>query len=146
MSIRLLVCDDHPAIRAAVAGLLTGTEIEIVGEAATGRETLQQAGRLKPDVILLDIRMPDGDGFSTLARLRWEVPECRVVMFSKLDYPTYIARAMALGASGYVPKGSPRETIIGAIVDAARIRPPIQDDFVPAAHCEPRALQHVSLP
>ncbi len=64
MSIRVLVCDDHEVIRTGLASLLAGTDIEIVGEAASGKDALRLAQKDKPDVILLDIRMPDGDGLS----------------------------------------------------------------------------------
>ncbi len=99
MSIKILVCDDHQVIRTGLASLFAGTEIEIVGEADSGKEALKQAQKFKPDVVLLDIRMPDGDGLATLEKLRAKVPESKVVMLSTYDNPTYIARAVALGAS-----------------------------------------------
>ena len=105
MSIKILVCDDHQVIRTGLASLFAGTEIEIVGEADNGKEALKQAQKLKPDVVLLDIRMPDGDGLATLEKLRAKVPESKVVMLSTYDNPTYIARAVALGACGLRPEG-----------------------------------------
>ena len=80
MSIRLLVCDDHEVIRTGLTSLLAGTDIQIVAEAATGKDALRLALKDKPDVILLDIRMPDGDGLSTLEKMRAKAPECKVVM------------------------------------------------------------------
>ena len=163
MSIRLLVCDDHEVIRTGLATLLAGTDIKIVGEAASGRETLDQAVKTKPDVILLDIRMPDGDGLTTLDQLRDLVPESRVVMLSTYDNPTYIARAVALGASDYVLKGSPRSDIIDTITAAAtgespsgcgelkriagtmQVRQVIDDDNVPLTQRETQVLRHVAL-
>ncbi len=120
MSIKLLVCDDHQVIRTGLASLLAGTDIEIVGEADSGKEALRLAQKLKPDIVLLDIRMPDGDGLSTLEKLRAKAPECKVVMLSTYDNPTYIARAVALGASDYVLKGSSREDIMATIVSVAK--------------------------
>ena len=105
MSIKILVCDDHQVIRTGLASLFAGTEIEIVGEADNGKEALKQAQKFKPDVVLLDIRMPDGDGLATLEKLRAKVPESKVVMLSTYDNPTYIARAVALGALGLCPQG-----------------------------------------
>ena len=119
MSIRLLICDDHEVIRTGLASLLAGTDIQIVGEAANGKDALRLAQKDKPDVILLDIRMPDGDGLSTLEKLRAKVPESKVVMLSTYDNPTYIARAVALGAADYVLKGSSREDLIATITAAA---------------------------
>jgi len=163
MGIRLLVCDDHEVIRTGLATLLAGTDIEIVGEASTGREALEQAVKTKPDVILLDIRMPDGDGLATLDKLRDLVPESRVVMLSTYDNPTYIARAVALGASDYVLKGSARADIIETITAAAggespsrsgelrriagtmQIRQVIDDDSVPLTQRETQVLRHVAL-
>ena len=163
MSIRLLVCDDHEVIRTGLASLLAGTEIEIVGEAASGKETLKQAQKLKPDVILLDIRMPDGDGLSTLEKLRSKMPNCCVVMLSTYDNPTYIARAVALGASDYVLKGSTREAMIATltaagkgespsrsgelrrIAAAMKVRQAIDDDDVPLTQRETQVLRHVAL-
>ncbi len=163
MSIRLLVCDDHEVIRTGLATLLAGTEIEIIGEAANGKETVTQAEKLNPDVILLDIRMPDGDGLSTLEKLRAKVPESRVVMLSTYDNPTYIARAVALGAADYVLKGSSRDSIVATIVAAGRgespsrsgelrriasamkVRQVIDDDDVPLTQRETQVLRHVAL-
>ena len=119
MSIRLLVCDDHEVIRTGLASLLAGTDIEIIGEAANGKDALRLAQKDKPDVILLDIRMPDGDGLSTLEKLRAKVPESKVVMLSTYDNPTYIARSVALGAADYVLKGAPRDDLIATIKAAA---------------------------
>ncbi len=163
MSIRLLVCDDHEVIRTGLASLLAGTEIEIIGEAASGKETLKQAQKLKPDVILLDIRMPDGDGLSTLEKLRNKMPDCCVVMLSTYDNPTYIARSVALGASDYVLKGSSREAMIATltaagkgespsrsgelrrIAAAMKVRQAIDDDDVPLTQRETQVLRHVAL-
>jgi len=163
MSIKILVCDDHYVIRIGLASLFAGSEIEIVGEADNGKEALKQAQKLKPDVVLLDIRMPDGDGLATLEKLRAKVPEAKVVMLSTYDNPTYIARAVALGALDYVLKGSSREDIIATIVAAARgespshvgqlkkiadmmkVRQVVDDDDVPLTQRETQVLRHVAL-
>ena len=163
MSIRLLVCDDHEVIRTGLASLLAGTDIEIIGEAASGKDTLRLAQKDKPDVILLDIRMADGDGLATLEKLRAKVPESKVVMLSTYDNPTYIARAVALGASDYVLKGSPREDLIATIQAAAagespsrsgelkkiantmKVRQVVVDDDVPLTQRETQVLRHVAL-
>jgi DNA-binding NarL/FixJ family response regulator len=163
MSIRLLVCDDHEVIRTGLASLLAGTDIEIIAEAANGKEAVEQAEVHRPDVILLDIRMPDGDGLSTLEKLRTAVPDSRVVMLSTYDNPTYIARAVALGASDYVLKGSTREAIVATITAAAegespsrsgelrrvagamKIRQVLDDDEVPLTQRETQVLRHVAL-
>ena len=119
MSIRLVIADDHQVIRTGLATLLAGTDIEIVGEAANGKEAIKQAEKIQPDVLLLDIRMPDGDGLQTLEKLRAKLPNLKIVMLSTYDNPTYIARAVALGANDYVLKGSSREDLIATIKAAA---------------------------
>ncbi|HEY4760875.1 MAG TPA: response regulator transcription factor [Thermoguttaceae bacterium] len=163
MAIRLLVCDDHEVIRIGLACLFSGTDIQIVAEAANGKDAIKLAMKEKPDVILLDIRMPDGDGLATLEILRAKVPESRVVMLSTYDNPTYIARSVALGASDYVLKGSTREDLIATITAAAagespsrcgelkriagamKIRQVIDDDDVPLTQRETQVLRHVAL-
>jgi len=163
MSIKVLICDDHQVIRTGLASLFAGSELEIVGEADSGKESLKQALKLKPDVILLDIRMPDGDGLATLEKLHAKVPESKVVMLSTYDNPTYVARAVALGASDYVLKGSSRDDIIATIVAAfkgespsrtgelkkisamMKVRQVVDDDDVPLTQRETQVLRHVAL-
>lgn len=163
MSVKLLICDDHQVIRTGLASLLAGTDIEIVGEADSGKEALKQAQKLKPDVILLDIRMPDGDGLAALEKLHAKCPECKVVMLSTYDNPTYVARAVALGATDYVLKGSTRDDIVATIMAAAtgespsrfgelkkiaatmKVRQVIDDDDVPLTQRETQVLRHVAL-
>ncbi len=86
---------------------------------ASGKDAVKLAEQLKPDVILLDIRMPDMDGLAALEKIRAKVPATKVVMLSTYDNPTYIARAVALGASDFVLKGSTREALIETIMAAA---------------------------
>ena len=120
MSIRMLIADDHEVVRCGLRSLVAGTEIEVVGEATTGEEAIAKTAELAPDVVLLDIRMPDGDGLNCLGRLKIERGELPVLMFSTYDNPTYVARAVALDASGYVLKGAPKERLLEAIRKAAK--------------------------
>jgi DNA-binding NarL/FixJ family response regulator len=163
MSIRLLIADDHEVIRTGLATLLAGSDIEIVAQAENGKECLRLAEQTKPDVILLDIRMPEGDGLATLEKLRAKVPASRVVMLSTYDNPTYIARAVALGANDFVLKGSTREAIVETITAAAagespsrsgelrrvagamKLRQVLDDDEVPLTQRETQVLRHVAL-
>ncbi|MCH2125196.1 MAG: response regulator transcription factor [Pirellulaceae bacterium] len=120
MSIQLLVCDDHEVVRFGLASLLQGTEIEILAEVASGSDAVKNAmDNPRIDLVLLDIRMPDGDGLNALGRIKLERPELPVLMLSTYDNPTYIARAVALGAAGYVLKGATREHLIETIKTAA---------------------------
>lgn len=130
MSIRVVIADDHPMVRSGLAALLESTEIEIVGEANDGVQAVEAVARHQPDVLLLDIRMPDSDGIEALEKIRRSSPETRIVMLSTYDNPTYIARAVALGACDYVLKGSPREKLVSAITSAAAGETPPSDSVL----------------
>jgi DNA-binding NarL/FixJ family response regulator len=119
MSITVLVADDHEVVRTGLARLLKDSEITIVGEASNGEEAYEQTMKHDPDVVLMDIRMPEGDGLAALEKIRKEKPDARVVMLSTYDNPTYVARSVALGAADYVLKDSSRSELISAITRAA---------------------------
>jgi DNA-binding NarL/FixJ family response regulator len=118
-TIKILIADDHEVVRSGLKSLLAGTDIKIVAEAASGEQAIKLAMKHQPDVVLLDVRMPEGDGLNALGRIKLEKPEMPVLIFSTYDNPTYVARAVALGANGYVIKGAPREKLIEAIKTAA---------------------------
>ena len=119
MAIKLVIADDHEVVRAGLKSLIEGTDIRIVGEATSGSAAHKLAMKHKPDLVLLDVRLPDGDGLNCLARIKLDQPETPVVMFSGFDNPTYLARAVALGAAGYLSKSASRSDIIAAIQAAA---------------------------
>ena len=123
MSIKLLIADDHEVVRCGLRSLVGGSDVEIVGEAVSGEQAvamvLDAEPGTEPDVVLLDIRMPDGDGLNSLGRLKLERPNLPILMLSTYDNPTYVARAVALGAAGYILKGAPRERLIEAVRKAA---------------------------
>jgi DNA-binding NarL/FixJ family response regulator len=120
MSIRLLIADDHEVVRAGLKSLLADVrDVEVVAEAAEGEEAVRLALRHRPNVVLMDVRMNKSDGLVALGRLRDELPGVPVIMFSGYDNPTYVARAVALGAAGYLVKASTRQEIIAAIRRAA---------------------------
>ena len=102
--IRLLIADDHEVVRNGLKTLLAGTEIKIVAEVATGAAAVKFALENEVDVVLLDIRMPEGDGLTALGRIKLDKPDLPILVFSTFDNPTYVARAVALGASGYLLK------------------------------------------
>ena len=119
MAIRILIADDHEVVRAGLRTLLDNTDICIVAEAAGGNEAARLVGQHELDAVLLDVRMPEGDGLNCLARIKLEHPDLPVVMFSTFDNPTYVARAVALGAAGYVLKNSTKDQLGHAIHIAA---------------------------
>jgi len=119
MTIEIVIADDHEVVRTGLKTLLEKSEIRIVAEASDGNTAYKLAKKRRPNLVLLDVRMPDGDGLSCLARLKLDFPGLPVVMFSAFDNPTYMARAVALGAAGYVLKSASRDRIINAIRAAA---------------------------
>jgi DNA-binding NarL/FixJ family response regulator len=110
-----VLVDDHAIWRDGVASLLEDTEFEVVGEASSGREALEVVRRVHPRMVLLDIRMAGGDGLDALQVLKQEHSDVAVIMLTTYDNPTYMARAVAGGAAGYVLKGVPAEELLGAM-------------------------------
>ena len=119
MTISIIIADDHEVVRAGLKTLLTGSDIQVVAEAADGNSAFKVANKHRPDLMLLDVRMPECDGLNCLARIKLDLPNVPVIMFSSFDNPTYVARAVALGAAGYLLKSASREEIITAIKTAA---------------------------
>ena len=118
-TIKLLIADDHEVVRSGLRVLLEGTEVEVVAAVATGEAAVKYALEHDVDVVLLDIRMPDGDGLTALGRIKLDKQDMPVLMLSTFDNPTYIARSVALGASGYLLKGCSRDDLLKAIRCAA---------------------------
>ncbi len=119
MTVRVLVADDHEVVRHGLKSLFADTEIEIVAEAGGGREALELITQNEVDVVVMDVRMPDIDGLNVLGRIKLDFPDMPVLMLSTYDNPTYVARAVALGAAGYVLKDSARERVLDCVRRAA---------------------------
>lgn len=115
MSIRVVVADDHEIIREGLIALLKESDVEIVGLATDGEMAVRMALERSPDVLLLDVRMPVLDGLDALARIKLEQPDQMVLMMSSYDHPGYAARAVSLGASGYLLKDAPRDELLTAV-------------------------------
>jgi DNA-binding NarL/FixJ family response regulator len=118
-TIKVLIADDHEVVRSGLKTLLANTDIEVMGEVGTGEAAVKFALDKNPDVVLMDIRMPEGDGLTALGRIKLDKPDMPILMLSTFDNPTYIARSVALGASGYLLKGCTREQLIKGIHTAA---------------------------
>jgi len=114
--IRILVADDHPVVRDGLVAILsTQADFELVGEAETGREVVEQVETLNPDVVLLDLEMPGMDGVETLQQLRERQTGVRVIVFTAFDTDERILAAVRAGAQGYLLKGAPREELFNAV-------------------------------
>jgi len=114
--IRLLIVDDHPVVRDGLKGMLSGQPgFEIAGEAADGLQGVQLAAQLKPDVVLMDLRMPNLDGAAATQRIRSTLPGVRVLVLTTYDSDAEILKAIEAGATGYILKDAPREELFRAI-------------------------------
>jgi DNA-binding NarL/FixJ family response regulator len=116
--ITLLIADDHPVARSGIKGLLAGTAIKIVAEVTSGPAAVKYALENNVDVVLMEVCMPEGDGITALGRIKLDKPDLPILMFSNFDNPAYVARTLALGASGYLLKGCTRDELVNAITKA----------------------------
>lgn len=112
---RLVLVDDHAIWRGGVRSMLEDTEFSVVGEASSGKEAMTVVAELQPDLVLLDIRMAGGDGLDALQTIKKTHPKIAVVMLTTYDNPTYMARAVAGGAAGYLLKGVEQEDLLTAL-------------------------------
>jgi two-component system response regulator DesR len=114
--IRVLLADDQALVRGALAAML-GLEhdIEVVAQVGSGADVVPAATASMPDVALLDVQMPGGDGLDAAAALKKALPACRVVILTTFGRPGYLARAMRAGASGFVVKDAPPEQLVDAV-------------------------------
>jgi DNA-binding NarL/FixJ family response regulator len=114
--IRVLIADDHPVVRDGLAAMLsTQPDFDVVGTAATGREAVAQAQALQPDVVLLDLEMPELDGVEALRQMAARTPQARALVFTAFDTDERIVAAVQAGARGYLLKGAPRDELFNAI-------------------------------
>jgi DNA-binding NarL/FixJ family response regulator len=114
--IRVLVVDDHPIVRAGVVALVEAADdLEVAGTAATGEEAVALVPALRPDVVLMDLRLPGIDGDEATARILSSSPEVRVVVLTTYENDDAILRAIGSGASGYLLKASPEEELLAGI-------------------------------
>lgn len=119
--IRVLIADDHTLVRDGVRALLaTAEDIEVVAEAADGREAVERARAAHPDVILIDIAMPGLGGLEAVPILKREMPQARVLILTQYDQADYVRRFLKLGVSGYVLKKAAGTELIAAIRAAHR--------------------------
>lgn len=163
MTIRVLLADEHPVVRAGLAAMLEGSDVKVIAEAATGNQAIEQAVKHHPDVVLLEVRLPETDGLEALERIVERSPRTKVVIFTGSDMQTYVARSVALGAAGYLLKTAGREDLLSAIHRAhtglppdpdslmGRVkntmirRRPTYDEDIPLTNREVQVLRHVAM-
>ena len=121
MAIRVLLVDDQALFREGLETLLSvHKDIQVVGQACNGREAVEVAARLRPDVVLMDVRMPVLDGVRATRLLKEAQPECRVIVLTTFDDDEYIFDALRTGAAGYLLKDVPSARLVEAIRATAR--------------------------
>jgi DNA-binding NarL/FixJ family response regulator len=116
VTIRVLVADDQAMVRVGFRMLLSGEpDIDVVGEAANGREAVEEAARVRPSVVLMDIRMPELDGLEATRRILAAEETARILVLTTFDRDEYVYEALRIGASGFVLKDDPPEQLLAAI-------------------------------
>jgi DNA-binding NarL/FixJ family response regulator len=120
-TVRVVLADDHPVVRSGIRAELDGAEgIEVVGEASSGEEALRLVEELRPDVLVLDVVMPEMDGVEVAHLLRERHPDLRILALSAYDDNAYVFGLLSAGAAGYVLKEEALDTIVEAIRAASR--------------------------
>ena len=120
MTIRLVIADDHLVVRAGLRAMLGAhPDVDVVGEATTGAQAIDLAGRLRPDVVLMDLRMPEVDGVAATARIRERHPDVHVLVLTTYDTDADILKAIEAGATGYLLKDATRDELVRAVRAAA---------------------------
>ena len=126
VNIRLLICDDHPVVRLGLRGMLESqSDFEVVAEAADGEEAVTLARQHRPDVILMDLRMPKMDGVEATRQIRSESSDARVLILTTYETDADVLRVVEAGALGFLLKDSPEEKIFGAIRDVSQGSSPL---------------------
>lgn len=116
MTIRVLIADDEDLVRCGIRLIIEQqADLEVAGEATNGIDAVRRTRQLDPDVVLLDVRMPDLDGIQAAARIAHETPRTRILMLTTFDTDRYVYDAMKAGAGGFMLKSAPPEQLVGAI-------------------------------
>jgi DNA-binding NarL/FixJ family response regulator len=121
VKIRVLITDDHPVVREGLSAMLSREhDIEVVGEAKDGKEAVTKAGTLRPDIILMDLRMPEMDGVEAMQRIKTDYPDIRFIVLTTYDNDEYIFKGIEAGARAYLLKDAPRDELFRAIRAVSR--------------------------
>jgi DNA-binding NarL/FixJ family response regulator len=123
---KILIADDHPVVRMGIRGMLDGEpDIEVVGEAENGGEAVEMVAKLRPDVVLMDLRMPNMDGVAATEKITKDHPETRILVLTTYESDADILRAIETGATGYLLKDTPKEDLFAAIRTVAKGESPL---------------------
>ncbi|MFC1904919.1 response regulator [Chloroflexota bacterium] len=116
VKIRILIADDHPVVREGLSAMLSREQdIQVVGEAENGTEAIKKAGELQPDIILMDLRMPEIDGVEAMRQIKVKNPDMKFIVLTTYDNDEYIFKGIEVGARAYLLKDAPREELFKAI-------------------------------
>jgi DNA-binding NarL/FixJ family response regulator len=127
---RLLIADDHALVREGMRAMLASEQnLEVVGEAENGREALQLCRELRPDLILMDVRMPEMDGLAATQEIKGEYPETRILILTTHESPEYLMDAIRAGASGYVLKDSTKQRLLDAVRRVISGESPVNEEL-----------------
>ena len=114
--IKLMLVDDHVMLREGLRSKIEGSpDVQIVGEASNGKELMDKLGALKPNVIILDMKLPDANGVTLIRQIKSELPNCKIVVLTMYDHVRYAVHALESGADGFVVKGAPYEELMQAV-------------------------------
>ena len=128
--IRIMITDDHALVRDGLQSMLDDEPgLEVVGEAANGREALELCRSLRPDLVLMDVRMPDMDGLEATRAIKGELPSTSVLMVTMHENPDYLMEALSAGAAGYVLKGASGDRLVDAINRTMRGESPLNEEL-----------------
>ncbi|MBA2374766.1 MAG: response regulator transcription factor [Rubrobacter sp.] len=126
VTVKILIADDHPVVRMGIRGMLDGEpDIEVVGEAENGGEAVEMVAKLRPDVVLMDLRMPNMDGVAATEKITKDHPETRILVLTTYESDADILRAIETGATGYLLKDTPKEDLFAAIRTVAKGESPL---------------------
>ena len=129
-TIKIIMADDHPVVRAGIRGMLeTQPDFEVIAEAKNGQEAIEQVEKLKPDVVLIDLRMPEMDGVEAIGKIKENHPDIHILVLTTYDTDADIVRAVEAGATGYLLKDAPRDELFRAVRATAKgetvLAPPV---------------------
>src|ERR1051326_7582941 len=129
MTIRVLICDDHEVVREGLRGLISRQAgMSVVGEAGTATEAIETAARAKPDVVIMDVRLPDGSGVEACRAIREARPETKVIMLTSYADDEALFASIVAGAAGYLLKQTRGQAVIDAITTVAQGRSLLDPD------------------